>query len=536
MEIIDWTVKKYDVLNTRYIFNYIEYVTKLLEKERMSHTIDKTQSPRFPVGSYAAKREYQAIVNQHAEQFERDTAAYDTARTEEVRLTALNVTMQADRQKQVDYYQDVARHNIEVQAGRPSPYGWSQAQILIGPPLPIALHAVPAPVAPQFAPLHAAFDRTHEGLIKEYEKYKSDCLIATNLIEETLDLNSRLDIRMKTIHLVEPKDKLLQIWEELMKFKGEALRITADITAEMHLIRVPSCILDLRDIFSQIDQKQQELLQIGPLHVVADTELIKIILIKISGLECFRMLRISLHQHNEAAQEAGGTPFTWVNLKRIVKAFMLSDEPAHSSTLAPNILMAGSAETDDKYKKLEGLCDTLQQQVNTLVNVGNSTSRYSQQGQDGFNTSRVSFPQQERSRSRSKERFSDSTSSQRQQQQRQWNQPQYQQRQWNQPQYQQRQWNQPQQQQWNQPQQQSWNQPQQQMWSQSQQQPWNQFQQQSWNQPQQQPWTRPQQQSSRGRGQGRGSWSKQSGPFRVNHAEADDSSWVQEGENDEDQC
>ena len=45
MEIIDWTVKKYDVLNTRYIFNYIEYVTKLLEKETMSHTIDKTQVP-----------------------------------------------------------------------------------------------------------------------------------------------------------------------------------------------------------------------------------------------------------------------------------------------------------------------------------------------------------------------------------------------------------------------------------------------------------------------------------------------------------
>ena len=174
--------------------------------------------PKFPdsllAGSYAAKREYQAIVNQHAEQFERDTTVYNTARTEEIRLTALNVTMQADRQTQVDYYQDVARHNIEVQACRPLPYGWSQAQILIGPPLPIALHAVPVPVAPQFAPLHAVFDRTHEGLIKEYEK---------------------LDIRMKTIHLVEPGDKLLQIWEELMKFKGEALRITADITAEMHL-------------------------------------------------------------------------------------------------------------------------------------------------------------------------------------------------------------------------------------------------------------------------------------------------------------
>ena len=77
--------------------------------------------------------------------------------------------MQADRQTQVVYYQDVARHNIEVQAGRLSPYGWSQAQILIGLPLPIALHAVPFPVAPQFAPLHAAFNRTHQGLIKEYE-------------------------------------------------------------------------------------------------------------------------------------------------------------------------------------------------------------------------------------------------------------------------------------------------------------------------------------------------------------------------------
>jgi hypothetical protein len=327
-----------------------------------------------------------------------------------------------------------------------------------------------------------------------------------------------------------------QCQSDFDSFKKQPLNKAA-ITAEMHLIRKPSSTLELREVFSQIDQKQQELLQIGPVHVVADAELIKIILIKISGLECFRMLRMTIHQHNEAAQEPGGTPFTWINLKTVVRGFMLCDEPDDSSTSTPNILMAAAAEADDKYNKLEGLCDTLQQQVNTLVNVGNSTSRYSQQGQDGFNTSRVSFPQQKRSRSRSKERFSDPTSSQRQQQQRQWNQPQYQQRQWNQPQYQQRQWNQSQQQQWNQPQQQSWNQPQQQIcWNQSQQQPWNQFQQQSWNQPQQQPWTRPQQQSSRGRGQGRGSWSKQSGPFRVNHAEADDSSWVQEGENDEDQC
>ena len=136
MEIINWTKKKYDIHNQRYIFNYIEYVTKLLEKERMSHTIDKTQKPRFPAGSYAAKREYQATVNQHAEHFERDTTVYKTAQVEETRLTALNVTIQADRQTQVTHYQDVTRHNVEVQAGRPSPFGWSQAQILIGPPLP----------------------------------------------------------------------------------------------------------------------------------------------------------------------------------------------------------------------------------------------------------------------------------------------------------------------------------------------------------------------------------------------------------------